>query len=318
MSEPRSSRIVNVLLAIGISGAILSCLAQLSAHHRYFDLISSFRIQYVVLISVFLVLAVFRKKRWAMALLSVCLLVHVFEIVTSQIPRSSTIESEAQTIRLMTSNLLASNMDIRLQVEYIKSVDPDVIVFQEYTSSWDAALRGSLVELPYRITRTIDSPFGIAIFSKLRLEEARITHFGNPARPSVDATVSIAGQRLRLLGTHPPPPLSEGLYQERNIQMQNIAMMAEAYDAPLVVLGDFNMTPWSSHFDDFIQTSGLHDARRGFGVLPTWPSTFFPLQIPIDHVVASEEVSVVEMATSDGLGSDHRTLWVDVQLDPRR
>ena len=83
---------------------------------------------------------------------------------------------------------------------------------------------------------------------------------------------------------------------------------------PLVVLGDFNTTPWSYHFRELIINGQLLDGRRGLGILPTWPAKFFPLQIPIDHILLNDGARVVNMQTSTGLSSDHRTIWADLQL----
>ncbi|MDC0435025.1 endonuclease/exonuclease/phosphatase family protein [bacterium] len=310
----RSSPLMYGLLIAGLVCSLVSLGAVLSAYHLVFDLLAQFRIQYVVLISGLLCLAL-GLRRYGIALtLAFCLSVHLFDVGKSQYPLASVIGIDGPVIRVMNSNLRASNTQHAVHIQYIRQIDPDVIVFQEYNKAWEQALTSSLVEYKHTVSESLNGPFGIALFSKFPLEKLGSTGLENARRPYVDVAVSLADSTFRIIGTHPPPPVSEQLYLERNSMLKAMAHSTKNQSIPIVLLGDLNITPWSSHFREFINNGELFDGRRGFGVLPTWPAGFYPLQIPIDHVIVNDCVQVLELKTSDGLSSDHRTIWADLQV----
>ena len=39
---------------------------------------------------------------------------------------------------------------------------------------------------------------------------------------------------------------------------------------PIMVVGDLNATMWSAPYRSLIDSTGLRNARRGFGILPSW------------------------------------------------
>ena len=82
----------------------------------------------------------------------------------------------------------------------------------------------------------------------------------------------------------------------------------------VLLTGDLNTAVWGSNYRLFEENSGLRNASRDFGLLPTWP-TFLPVaMIPIDHVLASEEVGVVTLRTGPHIGSDHLPLIAEISV----
>ena len=84
--------------------------------------------------------------------------------------------------------------------------------------------------------------------------------------------------------------------------------------APVLLLGDMNLTPWSPAFADLLQQTGLRDGRLGFGLLPTWPARWGVLGIPIDHALISPAVTIHQMEIGRDVGSDHRPLVIEFSV----
>jgi hypothetical protein len=85
----------------------------------------------------------------------------------------------------------------------------------------------------------------------------------------------------------------------------------------VLLVGDLNMTSWSPFFSDLIQTSGLRDSRKGFGMQNSWPANRRLLMIPIDHILVSEGVKVLSRRIGQFNGSDHYPILLDFSLSSR-
>jgi len=306
----------NTLSAIVIRwvlvGSLFSVLALLSAYHYVFDLLSHFRLQYLILIAISLLVAVLSRRYLACVTLLLCLLVHVVAVVMPMLPIEDQTPLNASSLRIMTSNLEASNTGYKAHIQYLHSIDPDVIVFQEYTHRWKNAFSGEFDAYEFKEEVPSEGGFGIALYSKLPLQNTKVLSLVSNSFPSLQSEIILGDGSLRLLGTHPPPPLSKALYASRNQQLNKISEWVHAQTTPAIVAGDLNISPWSHHFKQFIDESALRNPRVGVRLLPTWP-THFPLMfIPIDHILVSHGLRISSMGVSHGLASDHRALWADV------
>lgn len=302
------------LIALGLLGSVVSLGALLSAHHRFFDLLSHFRIQYIVLIALVLCVSLFYKKFIASGVLAICLGLHAFDVYKSQTSLDVAGSFTGQSIRVMSSNVLATNNHFQKHIDYIKTLKPDVIVFLEYTHDWDKVMDEALSDYAHRLRVPAHHAFGIAMYSKFEIYEGSAPFLVHEQRKSVDATLEVGDKLLRVFGSHPMPPLSAKLYDARNEHLQKLGETAQAYKDPMVVLGDLNISPWSAHFRHFVELGNLRDGRRGQGIFNTWATTLLPIEIPIDHILVNEHIRVTDMGTSELLGSDHKAIWADIQI----
>ena len=83
---------------------------------------------------------------------------------------------------------------------------------------------------------------------------------------------------------------------------------------PLVVAGDFNVTPYSPYFRDWLAASGLTDSRRGRTLSVSWPATLPWFGIPIDHVAVNDGFTIVSHRRLPDFGSDHYGVVVELAL----
>jgi len=84
---------------------------------------------------------------------------------------------------------------------------------------------------------------------------------------------------------------------------------------PLVVAGDFNMSPWTERLARFTEQTGL---KRYNTLHLTWPMRrgnvpLLPL-VAIDNVFASPHFAKIATMGAPWLGSDHRLIVVDLAL----
>lgn len=94
--------------------------------------------------------------------------------------------------------------------------------------------------------------------------------------------------------------------------MERLAFLVTEAQNPVIVPADFNMTPWSQIFREFLVRTRLRDARKGFGVTAT-SQTQAPSQlIPIDHCPMSRDIGDANFFTGSHIGSDHYSVMVEV------
>ncbi len=149
-------------------------------------------------------------------------------------------------------------------------------------------------------------------------DEASVEFLGNAGRPSVSLRLSKGGSPVSLLATHPRTPMTLQTFSQRNDQLTEVGSFVRSRPGPWVVIGDLNMSMWSPWFKRLCGEAGLSNARRGFGVLATWPA-FLPgvCRIPIDHCLVSDPSMVTGCRLGPDIGSDHLPLIVDLDLSPQ-
>ena len=156
----------------------------------------------------------------------------------------------------------------------------------------------------------------MALFSRHPLERAEVLALDDSTHLAILAEVNVDGIPLTVLSLHPPTPMRPDKFTNRNEQFARAAAIMRGAEGPKLIIGDLNTTMWSPYFTDLVRESGLSDARRGFGLSPSWPVPLpTPLQIPIDHCLVGGGVSVEGVRTGGRTGSDHRPLIVDTRFE---
>lgn len=296
---------------------LLSLGALFSKHHMLFDLLSHYRVQYIVLLLPCFVMGMFFRKSKSVLIISLVLAIHGYVVTMTMLPVSAKPTPDYAELRVLNANLLLSNHEYQAQINQIIATDPDIIVFQEYTSVWHEALQTNLTLHPYRVTQPQEGVFGIALYSKFPISSGGINEPLPQLQNVADVVINIGNQTIRVMGVHPPPPISNQLYTDRNLLFQYVASAVKDNDEPLLVMGDFNATPWTAHFSDMLSVGQLRNASAGHGLNPTWPANFAPLWIPIDHVLVNDHIGVADFQSAKVNGSDHRHVWADIRVYQR-
>ena len=308
------------LIKVGVMLAAASSILALGARgHWLMDLLANFRVQYALyLVVAALLFFLCRNSRWAVVTAVLAALnLWIISPYLVPSPRSAVVEKElGESFRLMNFNVLSSNRRHDDVIAYLREKDADFVFLLEASPEWEPALKKLSDLYPHQKNEIQAGNFGIALLSKTPFQKVEVAEY-TPLIASIDALVLVGDKRVRLIGTHPYPPINAKVCRLRNAHMQRLAesIAKETGATKTIVAGDFNMTPWSPHFVDFLSASQLEDSAKGRGVMPTWYALpLFSFGVPIDHICVSEGIHIEDRGVGPDLGSDHRAVWVDVRI----
>jgi endonuclease/exonuclease/phosphatase (EEP) superfamily protein YafD len=297
-----------VALRLLLATAAATVLALFARLHWIFDDLTSFTVQYAITAALCLaVLLALRRFRWA-ALAAVTLAVNVFRLWPEAHPPAAV---AGPPLRLLSANVHASSRNFDKFTSFIEAESPDLLLVLEVGSEWAEALAPLRDRYPHSTIHPRQDNFGIAFFSRVPAE-IDVVELGGAELPSIVARLTHDGRPLTVIGTHPLPPVSSATAAARNTQFAAVAKAAREAEGAVIVGGDLNVSPWSPHFRDLLRNGRLSDSGRGFGPQPTWPAFFPPLMTPIDHVLVSDGLTVLNRRVGPGIGSDHRPVVAEI------
>jgi endonuclease/exonuclease/phosphatase (EEP) superfamily protein YafD len=154
--------------------------------------------------------------------------------------------------RILEINVNYKNEEYKRVLDYVRDVAPDFLLLEEFTPQWRDAVASDLSkQFPYKVEVVRDDPYGIAIFSRSKIMTNETIHLADIGWPSIDCTVPFQNQTLRIFSAHITGPVT---IDSRNAQSKLLKDLQSkiASTANLIVCGDFNMTPWSTEFQQFL------------------------------------------------------------------
>ncbi|NJO77771.1 MAG: endonuclease/exonuclease/phosphatase family protein [Cyanobacteria bacterium RM1_2_2] len=232
----------------------------------------------------------------------------------SQLARST--NTNSNPLKILLANVNIANQNYADTLDLIQSTNPDLFAIVETNQNWldQVAMSGVF---PYSIQSPNAGNFGVALYSKFPLKPVNV-----PTLPAstvsrvqdyhVAATVEIDQTSVTFIAIHPPPPITAVLTNLRNQELQIVGDFVEKNPSATVILGDLNTTMWTTAYRQFEQHTNLKNARKGFGILPTWTTRLPLLFIPIDHILIGSNFTVLDIKTGKNLGSDHLPLIVEL------
>jgi endonuclease/exonuclease/phosphatase (EEP) superfamily protein YafD len=218
-------------------------------------------------------------------------------------------------LRVASLNVLHGNRDTDRIRRFVRESGADVLLLIEVDRELLAALEPELRGFEHRLEVPRADPFGIALYARVPMQAMRDDELSPSRLPAIAAELKVGASRVRLVGLHPPPPITAANALERDQMIAEAVEFLCASDAEGILLGDLNTTPWAASLDRLAFSRGLRDARHGQGVLATWPADSRLLRIPIDHCLLRGAWRVVDMRVGEPCGSDHLGLIVDLALD---
>ena len=294
----------------------------------YLELLSHFQLQYFLLSSVGLIgLAVLRRK-YLFLIGLICTTFLGTQIITWYWPPRFWNTGGDSNFRILVANINTKNQQYEDVLAYTRQENPDLALFMEVDTAWIEQLDTLADVLPYSSGEGNPYNFGIMLYSRYPFESVQRVAFGDDRIPSLTGEVNVNNQTLAFVGTHPLPPVRPEYFQSRNQQLDLVGQHLQTVEPSKLLIGDLNVSMWSPYYGRLVRQTGLVNARKGFGILPSWPTYgTYPqipdwasllLSIPIDHCLLSPELEVVDVRVGPDLGSDHRPVVVDLNLSYER
>jgi endonuclease/exonuclease/phosphatase (EEP) superfamily protein YafD len=313
------NRLSKWLTGLGFFICAMSAFGFASKFGWFLELASHFRIQYCLTLVIIAIWLAGLRKPVVATVCAVFSVINLALILPFYVPGGATAqEGSTPVLRAFLLNVNARNHKYDRVIQEITAHDPHMVLLLEVTPTWVHELQVLRERYPYRLFAPQQDNFGIALLSKLPWKTAHIRYFETPDRPTVVAHLRVHGQRLTLLGAHPSPPMNPRMARQRNRQLQAIAHFLGPIDHAVLLLGDLNITPWSYYFRQLLKNADLRNSASGRGVMPSWPTSFAPLRIPIDHCLISEDITIHQRRNGSNVGSDHYPVIVDFSLGFRQ
>jgi len=293
--------------ALSLIALVISCIQVLPLPFWWIELLAHFVTPLCLSALLLIIWHCFKKQKLWAGLTSITLILTSIQLIQF-IPLHSNITQT--NFKVYNANVLSSNMSHELILKQILLQSPDVITLQEFSPS----LKQSLMVLddlyPYQVLQPRSDNFGIALYSKWPIIEQNILNFKPLKLPTIDALIE-AHSLIRVITTHPVPPLNQSMFDARNQHMKELAHYIESKSEFLILTGDFNNTPFAYSFKQFLKQTQLHQARAHNGINATWPSAFnyLGISIAIDHILLSPELAVLP-----SIDSDHLRLFLNVVI----
>ncbi len=302
-------------VAVVLPGLIL--LGYGDAIHPMLDVLSHFQFQYfvigIVCTSILCLLGSWRMSSVA----AIGTVLTGLALAPWYVPSSLPDDLGSRTIvRVMQFNILEPNTRYDDVATEVRHHDVALVVFQEADERWVDGLEQLDDALPHSYFQPAGMLRGNLIRSRYPLSDVVLEpSIGGAAAPSVSMTIDVNGQRVSLLVGHTTPPHDAYFSDLRNRELQRLAQRAAEMPTPVIFLGDLNTAMWSPHYKAFERESGLSNARRGFGVVNSFPMDGYAmLRVPLDHCMVSSDIAVLDFRRGAACGSDHAPIIAELAL----
>lgn len=319
------------LLHLAAGGAsIATVLGFAGSFWWVFELFDHLRPQYCLILVVAIIVGGISRQPWSFAwclplLLNLVVIIPLFVSPAQDFSRYSANPIHNSTLRLLLVNLDHQNQDTNPAIRYIEAQNVDLVLLQEVTPSWLTNLESNLSR--YRVATSFpqEDSTGVAMLVPIKPSKSveivatQILELPpNSGQPLLETVLRWGGKEVVILGLSIARPHNRdaSAFQQKEFDAaaQWSVRQQNQDRREVVVMGDFNTTPWSGRFRKFLHDSNLRNSLRGFGLQPTWHAALpSPLMIAIDHCLHSKLITTINRATGPNIGSDHLPLFVELR-----
>ena len=221
-------------------------------------------------------------------------------------------------IKLLIFNVFIENREYDKFLRLVEEVNPDLILLAEPDEAWVQAIAALDEDYPFSVKHPLDNAYGIALFSRLKLENTHLKFIIEDDIPSIHTDVRLAsGDVVHLYCLHPRPPIppENDRSTERDVELIIVGRTIEALDTPTIIAGDLNDVAWSRTTTLFQRLSNLLDPRIGRGLYSSFHARYPFIRFPLDHVFHSNHFRLFDLKRLPFIGSDHFPIYIALSLE---
>ncbi len=321
---------VNVSTTILAIGATVATLLGFASNFWWgFELLEHPRLQYCQILLITLGIGGILRQRYSLVWLfplTINLVIVAFLFFPPHYNQPSPeIGAPANNLRVLHANIDRNNSQVNRAIEYIDSQAVDLVLLQEVTPSWLMQLQNQLQNYQLITAEPREDSQGSALFlpvsptQPLLIKEIKTIHLPSYSpRPLIETSLSLGTTEFIVLSLHITRSRNQGTSTFQQTEFDAVANWSRTQQKAgkkVVIIGDFNSTPWSSRFRKLLKDSNLNNSQQGYGFQTTWLANLPPpLRIPIDHCLQSQAFTTVNRNTGMNIGSDHLPLLVEIRM----
>ncbi len=217
-------------------------------------------------------------------------------------------ENNVEALDVFYANVNSQNDSKEQLITYLKNKKPKIVFLVEINNAWAKQLKQIEDIYPYSKMILRDGNFGLGVLSRFPLEVKDIFVDRENMIPALLLKSKSPMGQINLAILHAFPPIGSYGSLLRDQYLITLARHFQEIQEPLLVCGDFNTTPWSHIFTEFLEISKLDKAPS---TPNTWPSNILLPSIPIDHCL-SRNLKIIEYKKGPPINSDHHPLTLKI------
>lgn len=306
---------MQIVFRLTILSILLSCCNFLPFRHFLLEVNSSLGAYYLTVHLLSLLWFIVFRKQYSgsffrlACLLLVFLITNYALVVTAywKTPTPKTRASDFSELSIYYSNVNKNTGDPHRLNKDIVQQSPDLVALLEVDEEWLSHL-SVLKDYPYSVVVPRIDLFGVALYSKIPFVDGVVDSVGSDMPPVIIAPLQTAVGEMLVLLVHAIPPLSTENFEHSWILMRRLQTLLRFEKRPILVVGDFNSTPFGRLFRGF-RKSGYVPAELGFGISRTWNAHSPFLRLKLDHMLTRGTIEIADFQVMEKIGSDHFPLF---------
>jgi endonuclease/exonuclease/phosphatase (EEP) superfamily protein YafD len=224
----------------------------------------------------------------------------------------ATAPPDMKILKVMSFNAYANNHDNSLIAKEIRETNADVVSLVEFGTDKLSALDALRDLYPFQLDCNRQTLCEHAILSKYPLYDSLAQNEWDWQGPAyIRASLGPEFGNVTVFAMH-TSRFPHARFQFR--QVQNFIKLVENRTGPMIVMGDFNATPFSRVTQTLSDSLGLTRLTN----LPTWPATYGFPQLAIDHIFVSKDVIALDQERLGHFaGSDHFPISITLAVQSK-